>query len=131
MPKYTPIHIDMTFKASLSDLVGFQWKTDGIIADFMLPDDNAHDLRVTFDRACIVRLLDEMPLSTEHDLDQAYGMIAEHFAYRVEGSSFAETQSSTWKLINAPAVHYRFATGWTCMDVLSAATPAFNLKART
>ena len=131
MLKYAPIQIGMTFKASLSDLLDFQWKTGGITADFVLPDDPAHDLRVTFDRPCIVRLLDEMSLSTEDDVAPSHGLVSEHFAYRMEGASFASAQSSAWKLINAPAVHYRFVTGWACMDVLSGALPLFALIPRT
>lgn len=47
----------MGLKASRSDLIAFQWPTNGICADFSLPDDQAHLLRVLFNRLCIVHLL--------------------------------------------------------------------------
>ena len=62
MPKYKPLDPGVGLKASHSDLIAFQWQTNGICADFSIPDDEGHLLRVTFDRPCIVRLLDEMPL---------------------------------------------------------------------
>jgi len=73
----------------MSDLFGFKWATNGITADFILPDDGAHLSRVSFDRACTVRLLDEMPLSTEETDTPSEGHISEHFAYRLEGAAFA------------------------------------------
>ena len=67
MPRYIPIDTSVPLQASLSDLASFHWNANGIVADFVLPDDEAHLLRVSFDRQCIVRILDEMPLSTEQD----------------------------------------------------------------
>jgi hypothetical protein len=131
MPRYFPIDAWVSFKASQSDLVAFGWRTLGITADFILPGDKDRLLRVTFDAQCIIRLVDEMPLSTEDDRSPNIGMIAEHFAYRVEGAVFAETQSEAWKVVRSPVSHYRFITGWTCMDVLSSAEPRFEVISRT
>jgi len=127
MPKYQPISVPVPLEASASDLVDIRWSKDRLGADFIVPDDNARLLRVTFDRQCIVRLLDEMPLSTEQDDGPTEGLAAENFAYVVEGSAFARTQSETWKEVFPSAKHYRFITGWTCMDVLSSASPSFEL----
>jgi hypothetical protein len=127
LPKYEPIDTGIPIQASASDLVAFQWAAGGITADFALPHDDVHDLRVSFDRPCIVRLLDEMPLSTEDDDTPNEGLVSEHFAYRIEGARFARMQSETWKEINGPVTHYQFVTGWGCMDVLSAATPTFSV----
>ena len=105
------------------------------MADFIIPDDNVHLLRVTFDRQCIVRLLDEMPLSTETDDGPVEGLVPEHFAYRIEGAAFSRTQSEGWKevqkVVQAPVTHYRFVTGWACMDVLSSAVPDFEIVMRS
>jgi hypothetical protein len=95
-----------------------------------LPDDEAHLLRVSFDKACIIRILDEMPLSTEKDDTPNEGLVPEHFAYRLEGAAFARLQSGTWKEVNAPVTHYQFITGWGCLDVLTGATPAFTVVQR-
>jgi len=129
MPKYSPINIGVPLQASRSDLVSFKWSTNGIAADFILSDD-AHLLRVSFDRECIVRILDEMPLSTEGDDTPNEGLVSEHFAYRLEGAAFARLQSDPWKLVNAPVTHYQFVTGRACLDVLTAATPAFAVVRR-
>lgn len=130
MPKYKPLAPGVELKASHSHLIAFQWQTNGICADFSLPDDEGHLLRVTFDRPCIVRLLDEMPLSTEEDETPNEGLIAEHFAYRLEGARFARCQSEAWKEVSGPVAHYQFVTGWACMDVLSGGSPTFSIVAR-
>jgi len=130
MPIYNPIDVGVPLQASRSDLASLHWCTNGIAADFVLPDDEAHLLRVSFDRQCIIRILDEMPLSTEEDDTPNEGLVAEHFAYRLEGAAFVRLQSWAWKEVNAPVTHYQFVTGWTCLDVLTAATPAFAVIRR-
>jgi hypothetical protein len=130
MPRHIAIETGIPLRASRSDLVHFEWRTNGIVADFFLPGDEDHLLRVSFDRGCIVRLLDDMPLATEEDDTPSEGLVAEHFAYRVEGGAFSRTQSETWKLVFEPVAHYRFVTGNACMDVLSGAAPSFSLVAR-
>jgi hypothetical protein len=130
MPRYGPIDAGVPLQASSSDLVSLHWSTNGIAADFILPGDEAHLLRVSFDRQCIIRILDEMPLSTEQDDTPNEGLVAEHFAYRLEGAAFARVQSVAWKEVNAPVAHYQFVTGWGCLDVLTAATPVFAVVGR-
>lgn len=131
MPTYEPIETGISLKASASDLLRLQWQTNGIAADFILPDDDTRALRVSFDRPCIVRLLDEMPLSTEDDDTPKLGLVPEHFAYRLEGARFSRTQSEAWKKMSGPVAHFQFVTGWGCMDVLSGGSPAFAVVARS
>lgn len=130
MPKYQPIDVGVSIKAVASDLLAFRWEENGIVADFVLPDDDLHALRVSFDRPCIVRLLDEMPLSVEEDDTPNEGLVPNHFAYRLEGARFARTQSDTWKEIVGSVAHYQFVTGMACMDVLSGAAPSFSIVPR-
>ena len=130
MPRYSPIDAGVPLQASQSDLVSFRWSWNGIAADFILPGDEAHLLRVSFDKQCIIRILDEMPLSTEQDDTPNEGLVSEHFAYQLEGAAFARVQSVAWKEVNAPVAHYQFVTGWGCLDVLTAATPAFAVVGR-
>jgi len=126
MPTYKPLAHGYDVRASQSDLVNMSWTPTRIAADFLVPGEVACLLRVGFDRPCIVRRLDEMPLSTEDD-GPVTGLVSEHLAYEVDGASFARTQSEAWKLACGPVAHFRFVTGWTCMDVLSAARPIFRL----
>ena len=130
MPRYSPIEIPVPLAASKSDLVAFRWETGGVAADFLLPDDDERAVRVAFNKPCIIRILDEMPLSTEND-GSSKGLVPDHFAYRVEGSAFIDAQSEAWKLVNAPVAHYRFITGWACMDVLSSGQPSFTVIERS
>jgi hypothetical protein len=130
MPKYFPIDTGVLLQASGSDLVSFKWSTRGVTADFLLTDDNANLLRVSFDKQCIVRLLDEMPLSTEEDDTPNEGLVSDHFAYRLEGAVFARLQSWAWKHVSGPVTHYQFVTGSTCMDVLTAGSPSFAIVQR-
>lgn len=125
MPIHYPIDIGVSLPASRSDLVGLHWSANGISADFAFPSDKSRVLRVSFDRQCIVRLLDEMPLSTEDDDGPNEGLVADQLAYRIEGAMFARTQSSTWKEAMGPVSHYQFVTGWGCMDVISSGKPSF------
>jgi len=130
LPRYNPINTGVPLQASGSDLVSFEWSTNSVVAHFIMPEDDTHLLRMSFDKPCIVRILDGMPLSTEDDDTPNEGLVSEHFAYSLEGAAFARIQSSAWKQACAPITHYRFLTGWTCMDVLSAATPAFAVVRR-
>ena len=131
MPTYEPIETGIRLKASASDLLRLHWESNEIAADFILPDDDTRVLRVSFDRPCIVRVLDEMPLSTEEDDTPNVGLVPEHFGYRLKGARFARMQSEAWKEINGPVNHYQFVTGWGCMDVLSGGSPTFELIDRS
>ena len=130
MQVYQPIDVGVSIVAVSSDLVAFQWQVNGIVADFVIPSDDTHVLRISFDRQCIVRILDEMPLSTEADSANSQGLVSNQFAYKVRGSTFEATQSPSWREISGPVSHYQFITGWACMDVLSAAEPSFSVVPR-
>lgn len=131
MQVYQPIDVGVSIVAVSSNLVAFQWQVNGIVADFVIPSDDAHVLRIVFDQECIVRILDEMPLSTEAGSVSSRGLVPNHFAYKVQGSAFEAAQSSSWREFNGPMTHYQFITGWACMDVLSAAEPSFSVVPRT
>lgn len=130
MPTYVPIETGVPLRAVGSDLLAFEWKTDGIAADFKLPNDPAHALRVRFDRPCFVRLSDEMAISTEQEESPNEGLIPNHFAYRLEGARFSRFQSELWKDVFGPVTHYQIVTGWCCMDVLSGGLPSFSIVER-
>ncbi|SDI75503.1 hypothetical protein SAMN05216338_102992 [Bradyrhizobium sp. Rc2d] len=127
MPRYFPLDAGVRFDCDKSDLLAIKWKAESLSADFLLPDAEGQALRVHFNGATIVRLLDEMPLSTEQQPTKNEGLVPRHFAYRVEGSTFADTQSEAWKEIHHPVRQYEFITGWGCMDVLSGAEPTFEV----
>ncbi|AUW41050.1 hypothetical protein [Rhizobium leguminosarum] len=131
--KYIPLNIGIAIRASASDLHSFRWKTGKRVeADFFI-DDPRHLLRVSFDGPCIVRLIDEMPLSTEHEHSADEGLVRDHFAYQVEEAAFNKSQSEIWKMavgVYGPTSHFRFVTGWTCMDVVTPATPEFEIVPR-
>jgi hypothetical protein len=127
VPRYFPVDAGVRFDCDQSNLLAVDWKADSLSADFILPDAEGHALRVHFNGATIVRLLDEMPLSTEQPRAKKEGLVPRHFAYRVEDSTFANTQSEVWKEIYQPVCHYEFITGWGCMDVLSRVEPSFEV----
>lgn len=86
-------------------------------------------LDIDFARPSIVRLLDEMALSTEEALDENIGLVAEHCFYLVRGAPFAAAQSEAWLAVHPGAAHYRVITGWGCADVVSAAKPVLTVVA--
>jgi hypothetical protein len=130
MPKYTPIEAPK-IRSSLSDLAHFKWIGRSIVADFSMPDDEGHLLRVQFDKAEVVRILDEMPLSTEAESTPNEGLVKDHFAYSVEGAAFWQYQSDALKSVYPRLRHFRFVTGWTCIDILSDEVPAFLVMPAT
>jgi hypothetical protein len=67
-----------------------------------------------------------MPLGTEEQAPDE-GLVPEHFAYRVIGGSFWEFQSDALKLIFKSAEHFRFVTGWTCLDVIANSAPLISV----
>lgn len=123
--RYFPIDVGVAFDCVGSDLLKIDWRVNRLAADFRV--DDARAIRVHFDGSTIVRLLDEMPLSTE-DVDPAgvEGLLENHFAYRVQGAVFAATQSEAFKVVFGPVEHYRFVTGCGCMDVLAGVKPSFE-----
>jgi hypothetical protein len=127
LPRYFSIDAGVRFDCVRSDLHTIRWQADGdLSADFILPGTEERTLRVRFNGPTIVRLLDEMPLSTEQRTKND-GLVSRHFAYRVEGSTFAETQSEAWKLACHPVCHYELITGSGCMDLLCKAAPIFEV----
>lgn len=130
MPKYHAIEQPLAIKTSLSDLIALTWEDQGISAEFAIPDDASRVLTVRFDKTHVVRILDEMALSTEPEHTPSEGLIAEHFAYLVEGSSFWKSQSEALQLVHSNARHYCFVTGWTCLDVISDEEPVITVTTR-
>ena len=127
MPSFFPIDAGISFDCVRSDLLNVRWQVNEFSAEFALPDNDDHVIRVSFNGQTIVRILEEMPLSTENEPADVDGLVPNHFAYRVEGSTFAATQSGAWKQSVGDISHYEFVTGWGCLDVLSASEPRFEI----
>lgn len=131
MPTFTPIEVVPSIRSSMSDLLECHWRDRSLIADFIIPGEETQVLQVRFGRVEIVRILDEMPLSTEEQATQNQGLVPDHFAYSVEGALFWQSQSWALKLSIPRMRHYCFITGWTCIDVLSQDEPAFHVIAKS
>jgi hypothetical protein len=127
VPKYHPIEQPIAIEASLSDLINLVLKDRGLLADFVIPRDNKRVLRIQFERVEIIRTLDEMPLSTETEETPNEGLLANHFAYLVDGALFGNQQSEAFKAVFTKARHFRFITGWTCLDVIAAGEPKLSI----
>ena len=124
MIRFYPIDIEIPFDCARSELVSFQWQD--MSADFRIPDDDERLLLVSFDTDAIIRILDEMPLSTESDPATWEGLVPHNFAYRIEGASFPGQQSSAWREVAGPVKHFRFVTGNGCLDVLTSGDPRIS-----
>lgn len=131
MPRYYAIAQPLEIKTSLSDLIALTWKDRGVAADFAIPGDEERMLRVRFGKTDIVRILDEMPISTENEDTPSEGLVPEHLAYLVEDSLFWRSQSEAFRLTSKAAHHYRFITGWTCLDVISDEKPIIAVTSKT
>ena len=126
MPTYFPIDIGVKFDCARSDLLHIDWNANALVAIFSLPDDT-RDVRIRFEGMTIIRVLEEFALSTEIDVSEVEGLVLHHFAYRVEGSTFAATQSKVWMEAFGPVTHYEFITGSGCLDVLSCHEPSYDV----
>jgi hypothetical protein len=98
------------------DLDRVHWRTSWFAADFAVLRFGL--LRVSFAGEFIVTFLDEVFLAGE----QANGLVANHFAYAVDGFD-----SSLAKSFREPPKCFRFLTGFTCMEVLAANAPHFEV----
>jgi hypothetical protein len=114
-------------KCSVSDMVELHWKDRAIVADFVMPGDESHLLRVQFAHAETLRVLDEMPLSIQEESNPDVGMVSDHFAYQVEGAAFFEREAHALRHLYPDLKHFRLITGWTCLDVLSQQDPVFSV----
>jgi hypothetical protein len=126
MPTFKPIDCGVSIKSSLSTLDRLVLDGHGLEADFYIPGEVDKRLRVAFLSVEITRTLDEMPLSTEEP-EKRVGLKAEHFAYEVVDAHFWRSQSPAFKIVFENLKHYRFITGWTCLDVISRHPPAFSI----
>jgi len=131
MAKYTPLKMPIALECVNSDMIRCEWTQRGLAADFAIPADTSRVLRVEFARVHVVRTLDEMPLSTEESASSSDGLVPNHFAYSVEGALFWRSQSEAFRATRLDAKHYRFITGWTCLDVIAEEAPAMSVQART
>lgn len=129
MIKYFPMESNAPWTdADRADLLSFDWQRQ--TAAFATSDDD-RILQVSFlGCAVIVRMLDEFPLSTESDPEDLAGLVPHHFAFRVEGDLFFDSQSELWRSAENSAKHYRFQTGFGCLDVISSGEPEFALVSR-
>jgi hypothetical protein len=127
VPKYNPIDQPAAIETSLSDLISLVLKNGALVADFSIPGDDRRALRVEFERVEMIRTLDEMPLSTEAEDTPNEGLLVHHFAYLVDGARFWNQQSEAFKVAFAKARHFRFITGWTCLDVIAAGEPKLSV----
>lgn len=92
---------------------------------FSLPGLDETLLKIHFSHVDIVRVLDEVFLSTEEN-SEITGLVRYHFAYRVENSHFWNSQSEFYRDLRPDAVHYRFVTGNACLDVITTDEPSFD-----
>lgn len=123
MLRYFPIRIEPEINAVLSYLTLLRWQRESIIADFWIPGDEGHRLRVRFESVHVIRVLDEMWISTEEPQEPQVGHVENHFAYRIESSRFWESQSEPMRSTYTDARHYLFVTGSACLDVISSVQP--------
>lgn len=127
MPKYLPIDSPVSFESESSDMTSLLWRDGGIVADFAMPGQDV--LRVQFHRVHVIRVLDEMPLSTEIEASPNEGLVPNHFAYLVEDALFWNSQSPTLFFTSPDARHYRFITGCACLDVIADSPPKLTVEA--
>jgi hypothetical protein len=127
VPKYLPIDSPVSFESVSSDMMSLLWRDGGIVADFVIPGQDV--LRVQFHRVHVIRVLDEMLLSTEIEASPNEGLVPNHFAYLVKDARFWNSQSPALFATSPDARHYRFITGCACLDVIADSPPTLTVEA--
>jgi hypothetical protein len=102
------------------------WSPDQVVADFVISRADNRTCRVNCRDVHIIRVVEEMPLSTEHD-DRVEGLVPNNFAYIVEGSKFWMSQSEAFRIVFPKLRHYQFVTGNNCLDVIAGQPPVFGI----
>jgi hypothetical protein len=129
LAKYYPLEQPVVLQASRSDLLALSWRDNAITADFTIVSESQKALRVHFQKTEMIRVLDEMPISTEEE-NKDIGLVSEHFAYLVEDSLFWNSQSEAFRIVFSKVRHYRFITGSNCLDVISDVEPCMSVVMR-
>ncbi len=124
MRNYQPIDVGVEIDCILSDLYSINWTPLGAVLEFFIPDSD-EVLKIAFVGMVVVRVLDELHISTEDDPKDRHGMIAHHFAYKVTGHAFKGIQS---ELLRDDGLHYQFITGNGCADVISQHPPSITIR---
>lgn len=87
-----------------------------------------HGLTISFQSVASEQSIDVGTLLGEDT--KSTGLVSEHFAYRIEDSLFWKSQSEAFKAAVKNLRHYRFVTGWTCLDVISEQEPNISVTKR-
>ena len=126
-----PIEVTPGIIASHSNLLQLQWANRGLAVYFAVPADNQAALRVQFQRVEIIRIIEEMPISTEYEETSNEGIVADHFAYEVQGASFWNQQSEAFKVVYKEAKHYRSSQAFIASTLLhSTHLPLLSFRKR-
>jgi len=123
MITYHPIDCGASWDADWCDFRTIDLESG--IFEWSLERSEIQSVRVQFCCDFIVRILDELALSTESSPAEWRGLTPHHFAYEVEGDPFMTSQSEVWLSLNPGAKHYRFLTGSWCLDVVATNPPSF------
>jgi hypothetical protein len=110
MPKYSPIDIGVPLQASHSDLDALHCSTNGIAADVVLSNGEDHLRRISFHSQRIIRILDEMLLSTEEGATPNEGLVPSTLHNHLEGAAsarFSPVRERSERACNSASVRQR------------------------
>lgn len=132
LTRYIPIEVEPKVPCTGMDLYDLRHTSfndcgDQLVAYYSLPTDNDDMIRISFAHVDIIRVLDEVYISTEENEVEIKGLVRHHFAYQVENSRFWLAQSEFYRFHKPNAVNYRFVTGSACLDVLTTVEPHFSV----
>jgi hypothetical protein len=130
MISYEPMEFDLGAEATAADLarVEMNYQSDSgakeLTAYFAVAGQSKY-LRVSFPHVDIFRVIDEMHLPLEEHGIEKVGYVANHFAYKVQGSPFWAAQREVFEVALPGSTHYLFVTGGDCLDVITRDEPRF------
>lgn len=127
MPKYTALKASGEFSAFDLELSRSLWTTGTSFIEYTHQATNAL-LRVTFKKAEIIRIVDDLALLDEED-DSTEGVGPKFFGYSVVGAAFWKANAATIAKSEKPMTHYRFITLNSSVDIIASSAPHFRTLA--
>jgi|GEM_PF-1598993 len=126
--RYIPIEFNINAPATAAEIDRLVMErdrmtgTDKLTVSFSIA--GRRDLvNVAFPHVELLRVIEELHLPLEESDIPRVGVIANHFAYKIQGSPFWAAQREVFETALPGSEHYRFVTGGQCLDVVSRDQP--------
>ncbi|MFK4768987.1 hypothetical protein [Rhizobium sp. ZW T2_16] len=126
--RYIPIDFDINAPATAAEIDRLVMEHDRMtnadkLTVFFSIAGRRDLVKLVFPHVVLFRVIEELHLPLEESDIPRVGAIANHFAYKIQGSPFWAAQREVFETALPGSEHYRFVTGGQCLDVVSRDQP--------